>query len=959
MKIQRVETRSFAISEGAEKRQEKRLRKNIVSRLVNSLLFKEKTEIVKAYRPLAKYRVSRMEETHKGVVGEQVIYETKENHFYVDLANADLYMTHGHMIKREDILRKIINLPPVSVRTLGALMRTSFLYAENLDQNAIMDLAQLNYLKDYKDTWLMLFKGIWDELNPEEQHKTVVKERVKAEVHLPKFNNKCYDMSNSISEVDTIDDTYKKDNIRYSIDMMSQLLTNLFEAKVVIKGITFIPYMQAFYKRKDRHKIKSPERYFPVRFIHDPFTKIKPGVKLKPVALSVSISAEGSIPIEEPTIDFSDVGGMEEVKKEITESLLYPLMNPELAKDFGKKSGGAILLYGPPGCGKTYIAKATIGESGMPFFNVNISEIVERGVQAEAESLHKVFEEASKNSPAVIFFDELDAIGGRREGAIEYAEKMEIDQFLMEMDGVETLGKDVLIIAATNEPWNIDPALRRSVRFTKHIFIPSPDQKAREEIFRIHTKDKPLAVDVDFKRLAELTEDYSSSDIKAICEKAAEKPWEEALKGGKERKINMRDFQEALKKQKSSLIPWFKMAYKELKSSGEERFFEDLAKQILKYGGGVDEAEKPEIDFSDVGGMGEVKEEIKKLIVYPITDPELAKQYRKEVGGSLLLYGPPGCGKTYIARATAGECSVAFFNIKLTDILSDRVGESEKNIQGIFERASRNTPSILFFDELDAITGRRDQVSSESGRRLIDSFLTELDGFKKTKGLVIMAATNAPWNIDPALRRSERFTKQMLVPPPDREAREDIFRIHTKDKPLAVDVDFTRLAELTEGYAASDIKVICDQSTEIPWQEALKGGEERRINMEDFVKVIKECKTSLTPWYHAAEKQITESGEAEFYSELVDDIRKSREKGEERQKTDMRSEREELKKLIPQRGEVERKIEAVRKKFYERELDEYAFSELMKEYEKQLIEIEVKMEILKERDRTRASCISP
>jgi transitional endoplasmic reticulum ATPase len=960
MKIQRVETRSFAISEGAEKRLERKLSRGTIKNAVNRLIFKEKTELIKSYKPLAKFRVSRLEQVQKGVIGEQTMFETRQNNFYVDLSNGDLYMAVGHEIKRADILRKIMNLSPTAVRLLGELMRRSFVYVDEVDKGSLMDLAHLGYTSIYKSTMLMFFKGLWEELTPEDTGKTVVKDRAKATIHIPRFHAKCYDLSNHLIEIDTIDELYAKDNIKLPIDTVSQLLINLFDAKVALLGVTFMPYITAHYTRAGGHKIKSPKWHFPVSFAGDILgTKRKEGKKLKPISLSTSISAEGSVPIEESTIDFSDVGGMDELKKEIQETIICPLTNPDLAKEFGKKCGGAILLYGPPGCGKTYIARATIGEVGLPFFNVNISEIVGRGVKAEAENLHEVFDEARKNAPAVIFFDEIDAIGGRREGVMGYEEKMEVDQFLMEMDGVESMGKDILIIASTNSPWNIDPALRRSARFTKQIFVPPPDAKGREQIFRIHTREKPISDGVDFTKLAEMTEDYAASDIKAICDGAAEIPWQAALGGEASRKICMDDFLTAIKKQKPSLIPWFKMAHNELKKKGEEKFFEDFAKYISKYGGGVDRVEKPEIDFSDVGGMENVKEEVRKAVIYPLKNPAISRDFKKEVGGSILLYGPPGCGKTYIARATAGECDVAFFNVKLTDILSEAAGESERNIQGIFERASSNTPAILFFDEIDAITGRRDATGSESGKRLIDAFLTEMDGFTKTSGLVIIAATNAPWNIDPALRRSERFSKQVFVPPPDAVAREQIFRIHAKKKPVSMSVDYRELAELSAGYSSSDIKAVCDLAIEIPWQEALKGGKERGAEMSDFKSVINTYKTSLSPWYAAAEKLIRESGEAEFYKDLAENITDFRlsamkPKGTEFEKVLQKEKKnlgmiseKDLKEVLDAKEEIERKIEMVRKKYHKRELDDAMFKEILGEYEKQLIEYDVKTEILK------------
>jgi len=955
MKITRVDTKSFAVSERAERR--------LLSRFGEKPLLTKKTEIKKAYRPVAKLKVSRQVRILKGVITEETIYERRENRFFVDLIDASLYyLQKPKKIKRYDIIGRLLDVSLEAVRLFGELLRKDHIFKDDADTSQLMEIINLGLVKIYKPGLKVLVGMVLDEFQTEIKHRTVVKDRIKSTYTFPKLEDPNYNLSSFLDETEILLDSYERDAIRHSIETLSDLITNLFNAKVELEGLFFMPYIQGTYVKSYQKKAITPEMHFPICFLHERCIKKEEGTKLKPIALSTSIDQRGSIPVESPTIDFSDVVGLGHIKEEIKDAIIYPLIKPELAKEFDKKGGGAILLYGPPGCGKTYLARATVGECGVTFFNVNISEIISRGMEAEAESLHRVFVEAEKNAPAIIFFDELDALGGRRTGAMEYEEKMEIDQFLMEMDGVETLHENILIIAATNAPWNIDPALRRSARFNKHIFVPPPSPETRENLFRKHIKGKKVSEEVDFKKLAGMTEGYSSSDIKAICDAAANIPWQEAVKGGEKRKISTNDFLNAIKNQKSSLIPWFKLAQREIKKSGETEVFEEFSNYILKYGGGVDQVKKPPINFSDVGNLNEVKEEIRKNIIYPLKKPELAKEFKKTLGGAILLYGPPGCGKTYLARATAGECEAAFFNVKLTDVLSKEVGESEKNIQDIFERASKNIPAILFFDEIDAIGGRR-EAATTTEKRLVNSFLTEMDGFKKKEGVMIIGATNSPWEIDPALRRAGRFTKHIYLPRPTQDARIEIFRIHMRNKPVSEDIDIIKLAELTEGHSSSDIKAICDSSAEIPWEEAMRGGEKRNISMDDFLVVIKKQKPSLRPWYSSARRQVLKSGEKEIYEELLDDIEKfesivtpevavKRTLEDEKPGLGLKSarEREESIKMREEKEKLEDMIKLTREKFRQGEIDRKILDDLLEEYERKLIEIEVK---LKRGDKTK------
>ena len=579
MKIQRVQTLSFAISEDEEKKTEENFKRFEKGRIFGIVGKREEFRIKKAYTQVAKYSVKKPEVVKKGII-ESTKYEIRENYFYVDMTYGHLYHISDHNIERYDILRRISDLPKESIRTLGRLIEFGTTKRDELNEDAVFQLLKRGLIKIYKPMLREISALIVDELTPESGRHTIVKERVKASFHLPNFKDPGYDLSNFLKTTDTIVGSYKKEPIKYSIDHINSLLQNLFNAEATLEGVVFMPYIEASYVEGGKTVIAG--LVFPVCFVDKP-GRCKEGTKLRPISLSTDINVTASVPVERETINFSDVAGLDDVKEEIRNEIIYPLVRPDIAKRFRRKGGGGILLYGPPGCGKTYIVRATIGECGVSFFDVNISDLVSGGIEKAPKVLHDIFEKASKNAPSIIYLDEIDAIGGKREPEQEYKERMLIDQLLMEMDGIESLTENVLFIAATNSPWNIDPALRRAERFTKQIFVPPPDLNTRMEIFRIHTRKEPISGDVDFRELAELTEGYASSDIKAICDSAAEIPWEEALHGKEERKIEMRDFLKAISKQRSSLIPWFEMAKKELEKTGEESVYKEMFDKILEF----------------------------------------------------------------------------------------------------------------------------------------------------------------------------------------------------------------------------------------------------------------------------------------------------------------------------------------------------------------------------------------
>ena len=861
------------------------------------------------------------------------------NKFFISLTTGDIYLKHhkGYadslkgMIKlgssvetpelsKSDLLMKLKALNPDLIKEYGKLMEGGTLRIVDLDQRTLANLKQLIDVR---------FAEVYT-------HQ--VTEYVKPLVKIPPFTSPEYDLSKYFDVVHIVDDSYPREHLVYTPQTSCILLSLFFDCKVSVEGILYMPYMTASYSAKGHTESETQVTAFPKKLNHK-LKRYEHASELKPLMVGVKGDGLDATPLESSILNFSNVSGMDKVKENLMEAIIYPLTNPKLSKEFGQKMGGGILFYGPPGCGKTFIVRATVGEAGVNFFSVNVQDIIGGDPNAGAKKLHDAFEEARNSAPAVLFFDEIDALSGKREAAQSSFERMVINQFLTEMDGLSSVNENVLVIGATNIPWGVDPALRRAGRFTAKVYIPPPDREARKSIFKASLKGKPIE-GIDFDKLAELTEGYSSADISAIAVDASKIPWEESLKGMSKRSIGMGDFMTVLKDRKSSLIAWFNLARKELEASGEMELYKDLVDYTFKMAGGVDAAKKQDIDFSHVGGMTAVKEEIKKKIVYPFTRPDLAKEFGRTVGGGIMLYGPPGCGKTYIARAAAGECKAAFFNIKLTDIISSDEAETQKHLHSIFDRATRSAPAILFFDEIDAIAGKR---SSESGssKRLVNQMLTEMDGFEKRQGLMILAATNSPWDIDPALRRPGRFTDQIFIPSPDLESRKAIFQIRVKGKPIDESVSMDELAKLTENYSSADITAICEEADAIPWEESLKGMPKRKVSMNDFLTALKKRKPSILAWYMLAEKQLEKSGEKDLYAALLKDIEASKGKGDSSGSKKVVS--GENAEVLNEKSLVEHEIGILKKKYSAGEISEDVFKELLKEYEKKLIEIEVKL----------------
>ena len=525
-----------------------------------------------------------------------------------------------------------------------------------------------------------------------------------------------------------------------------------------------------------------------------------------------------------PKVTYDDIGDLEEAKQKIRELVELPMKYPQLFKRLGIDPPKGVLLYGPPGCGKTLLAKAVANETEAYFIAINGPEIMSKFYGESEQRLREIFEEAKEHAPAIIFIDEIDAIAPKREEVTGEVEKRVVAQLLALMDGLEARG-DVIVIAATNRPNAIDPALRRPGRFDREIEIPVPDKRGRLEILQVHTRNMPLADDVDLKKLAEMTHGYTGADLAALCREAAMRA--------------LRRFLPKLDLSKSSVPP---EVLKELKVTRQD--FLDALKDIQPSALREVYVEVPEVHWSDIGGLEDVKQQLREAVEWPLKHPEFFKEMGIDPPKGVLLYGPPGCGKTLLAKAVATESEANFIAVKGPEVLSKWVGESERAIREIFSKARQAAPCVVFFDEIDSIVPRRGyRYDSGVTDRIVNQLLTEMDGLEKLEGVVVIGATNRPDILDPALLRPGRFDRLVYVPPPDRAARLEILKVHTRRMPLAEDVDLERIAETTEGYTGADLAALCREAAILALREA---GKPTKVEMRHFLKAIEVVKPSVT-----------------------------------------------------------------------------------------------------------------
>ncbi|MBU5537283.1 MAG: CDC48 family AAA ATPase [Candidatus Aenigmatarchaeota archaeon] len=535
-----------------------------------------------------------------------------------------------------------------------------------------------------------------------------------------------------------------------------------------------------------------------------------------------------SIGLEEraiPTVTYEDVGGIKEIIHKVREMIELPLRHPELFERLGIEPPKGVLLYGPPGTGKTLLAKAVANESGANFISISGPEIFSKWYGQTEENLRKIFEDAEKNAPSIIFIDEIDAIAPKREEVTGEVERRTVSQLLTLMDGLKKRGK-VIVIAATNRPNSIDPALRRAGRFDREIEFPVPDREGRLEIFKIHTRNMPLAKDVDLNHLADITHGFVGADIWAVCKEAAmsalrrilpEIKWKEEEELPKEAMeklvVTKEDFENALRVVEPSAM-----------------------REVL--------VEIPKVKWSDIGGLEEVKQQLQEMVEWPLKYPQSFEKMGINPPRGILLYGPPGTGKTLLAKAVANESGANFISIKGPELLSKWVGESEKGIREIFRRAKQVAPAIIFFDEIDALAPRRGMFTGSAiTETVVSQLLSEMAGLEELKGVIVMAATNRPDIVDPALLRPGRFDRLVLVPAPDYKARIEIFKVHTRNMPLAKDVDLQELARKTEGFSGADIESLCREAA----MEALREDKKaKEVKIKHFESILSKMSPSIT-----------------------------------------------------------------------------------------------------------------
>ena len=503
-------------------------------------------------------------------------------------------------------------------------------------------------------------------------------------------------------------------------------------------------------------------------------------------AKAVQISREGGV----PSITYEDIGGLGDAVGRVREMIELPLRHPELFKRLGVEAPKGVLLHGPPGTGKTLLAKAVANETNANFYTIGGPEIMSKYYGESEEKLRNVFQQAEKNAPSIIFIDEIDSIAPKREEVSGEVERRIVAQLLSLMDGMSSRGK-VVVIGATNRINAIDPALRRPGRFDREIEIGVPDRNGRLEILQIHTRGMPLDKDVKLEKLADISHGFVGADLQALSKEAAIAALRRVLP---EIDLSSENIPSEILRKIIVTMQDFVDVTKEMEPSAMREVF----------------VEVPDVKWEDIGGLADIKQELQEAVEWPLKYERAFAYTDATPPKGILLYGPPGTGKTLIAKAAANESEANFISIKGPELLSKWVGESEKGVREIFRKARQAAPCIIFFDELDAVAPRRGRSEGDSHvtERVISQMLTEMDGLEDLEGVVVIGATNRPDIIDEALLRPGRFDRILEVPFPDKEARKDILKIHTRRKPLDNTVDMDKLVELTNGFTGADIAAI-------------------------------------------------------------------------------------------------------------------------------------------------------
>ncbi len=521
-----------------------------------------------------------------------------------------------------------------------------------------------------------------------------------------------------------------------------------------------------------------------------------------------------------PEINYEDIGGLSEEIKKIREMVEIPLKHPEIFEKLGIEPPKGVLLHGPPGTGKTLLAKAVANETDANFILLNGPEIMSKYYGESEKKIRDIFEEAEKTAPTIIFIDEIDAMAPKREDTMGEVERRVVSQLLTTMDGLKARGK-VVIIGATNRINSLDPALRRPGRFDREIAINAPDKKGRLIVLKIHTRGMPLTKNVNLDEIASLTPGFVGADLESLTKEAAMIVLRKHLN-----KMNLDDEEQIPQEILEKLVvnqEDFTSALRVVRPSA--------MREVL--------VETPNVSWENIGGLGSIKQELKEAVEWPMKYPESFERMGIRPSRGILLYGPPGTGKTLLAKAVAKESDANFIQIKGPSLLSMWVGKSEEGVRKIFERARQVAPCIIFFDEIDSLAGKRGiETGTKVMERVLNQLLAEMDGLEDLNDILIIGATNRPDMLDPALLRPGRFDRILLVNVPGEEGRLNILKIHTKNMPLAKDVNIKDLSRKTIGYTGADLEALTREAGMLALREDLKSDQVKKKHFEEALKKI-------------------------------------------------------------------------------------------------------------------------